>query len=252
MQAKPEAVRAEDRGIRDNSRFCRTDFADRRSRNARGEHRFVCQCLHLPVAQGTFGLCSEAIVLSLLQRADSRFGQYSRLELAFARGALPSLPLRDTVSYFLIELFSGLGAALIFAKYGWVAAICFMAQFGLLCTLLRSTSDRSAVRPGSVALLALSTFALLLTQGGQHLMAYPIETLALGLIIGGWICMQRRTGWLVCLVCVCAGFAAGPVGLALSALALAALCVWFPRSARFPLYVDCALLLAVCFQPLWR
>jgi prepilin signal peptidase PulO-like enzyme (type II secretory pathway) len=156
------------------------------------------------------------------------------------------------ISYFLIELFSGLGAALIFAKYGWVAAICFMIQFGLLCTLLRSTSDRSAVRPGSVALLALSTFALLLTQGGRHLMAYPVETLALGLIIGSWIHMQRRTDWLVCLVCVCAGFAAGPIGFALSALALGALCVWFPRSARFPLYVDCALLLAVCFQPLWR
>jgi prepilin signal peptidase PulO-like enzyme (type II secretory pathway) len=30
------------------------------------------------------------------------------------------------VSYFLIELFSGLGAALAFAKYGWIAAICFM------------------------------------------------------------------------------------------------------------------------------
>ena len=30
------------------------------------------------------------------------------------------------VSYFLIELVSGLGAALAFAKYGWVAAVCFM------------------------------------------------------------------------------------------------------------------------------
>jgi leader peptidase (prepilin peptidase)/N-methyltransferase len=30
------------------------------------------------------------------------------------------------VSYFLIELFSGLGAALAFAKYDWVAAVCFM------------------------------------------------------------------------------------------------------------------------------
>jgi prepilin signal peptidase PulO-like enzyme (type II secretory pathway) len=156
------------------------------------------------------------------------------------------------VSYFLIELFSGFGAALAFAKYGSIAAICFMIQFGLLCTLLRSTSDQSAVRLGSVALLGLSTLALLLTQGGQHLMAYPIETSALGLIIGSWIHMQRRTGWLVCLVCVCAGFAAGPIGLALSALALGALCVWFPRSTRFQLYVDCALLLAVCFQPLWR
>jgi prepilin signal peptidase PulO-like enzyme (type II secretory pathway) len=156
------------------------------------------------------------------------------------------------LSYFLIEFFSGLGAALAFAKYGWVAAICFMIQFGLLCTLLRSTSDQSAVRPGSVALLALATFALLLAQGGQHLIAYPVETLALGLIIGSWIHMQRQTNWLVCLVCVCAGFAAGPIGVALSALVLAALCLWFPRSPRFPLYIDCALLLAVCSQPLWR
>src|ERR1700741_3290060 len=30
------------------------------------------------------------------------------------------------VSYFLVELFSGLGAALAFAKYGWVGAICLM------------------------------------------------------------------------------------------------------------------------------
>jgi hypothetical protein len=59
--------------------------------------------------------------------------------------------------------------------------------------------------------------------------------------------MQRRTGWLVCLVCVCAGFAAGPIGLALSALVLGALCLWFSRSARFLLYVDCALLLARVF-----
>ena len=117
------------------------------------------------------------------------------------------------VSYFLIELFSGLGAALAFAKYGWVAAVFFMIQFGLLCTLLRSTSDQSAVRPGSVSLLALSTFALLVAQGGYRVMAYPLQTLALGLIIGGWISMQRRTGWLVCLVCVCAGFAAGPIGV---------------------------------------
>ena len=133
-----------------------------------------------------------------------------------------------------------------------VTAVFFMIQFGLLCTLLRSTSDQSAVRPGSVSLLALSTFALLVAQGGYRVMAYPLQTLALGLIIGGWISMQRRTGWLVCLVCVCAGFAAGPIGLALSALVLGALCLWFPRSARFPLYIDCALLLAVCFQPLWR
>ena len=155
------------------------------------------------------------------------------------------------VSYFLIELLSGFGAALVFAKYGSVAAACFTVQFGLLCTLLRSTSDRSAVRAGSVSFLALATFALLVAQSGHHEVAYPIETLVLGLIIGSWIHMQRRTGWLVCLVCVCAGFAAGPIGLALSALVLGALCLWFPRSARFPLYVDCALLFAVCFQPLW-
>ena len=156
------------------------------------------------------------------------------------------------VSYFLIEFFSGLGAGLAYAKYGWVAAICFMIQFGLLCTLLRSTSDRSAVRPGSVSFLALSTFALLATQSRHHLMAYPFETLALGLVIGVLICRQRRAGWLLCLVCVCAGFAAGPVGLALSTLVLGALSLWFSRSARFALYVDCALLFAVCFQPLWR
>ena len=156
------------------------------------------------------------------------------------------------VSYFLIELFSGLGAALAFAKYGCVAAACFMVQFGLLCTLLRSTSDQSAVRPGSVSFLALATFALLAAQSGNQVMAYPLETLALGLVIGALICRQRRAGWLLCLVCVCAGFAAGPVGVALSTLALGALCLWFRRSARFALYVDCALLFAVCFQPLWR
>jgi len=33
------------------------------------------------------------------------------------------------VSYFLVELFSGLGARLAFAKYGWVAADCFMISF---------------------------------------------------------------------------------------------------------------------------
>jgi prepilin signal peptidase PulO-like enzyme (type II secretory pathway) len=156
------------------------------------------------------------------------------------------------VSYFLIELFSGLGAALAFAKYGWVAAACFMVQFGLLCTLLRSTSDRSVVRPGSVSFLAVATFALLAAQNGHHVMAYPLETSALGLVIGALICKQRRTGWLLCLVCVCAGFAAGPVGVALSTLVLGALYFWFRRSARFALYVDCALLFAVCFQPLWR
>ena len=156
------------------------------------------------------------------------------------------------VSYFLIELFSGLGAAFAYARYGWTVAICFMIQFGLLCTLLRSTSDRSAVRPGSVSFLALTTLELLFAQGGRHLMAYPLETLALGLVIGALICRQRRAGWLLCVVCVCAGFAAGAVGLALSTLVLGALYLWFPRSARFPLYVDCTLLFAVCFQPLWR
>jgi prepilin signal peptidase PulO-like enzyme (type II secretory pathway) len=156
------------------------------------------------------------------------------------------------VSYFLIELFSGVGAALAFAKYGWVAAACFIVQFGLLCTLLRSTSDRSAVGAGSVSFLALATLALLVAQSGHHVMAYPLETLALSLVIGVWFCRQRRAGWLLCLVCVCAGFAAGPVGFALSTLVLGVLCLWFRRSARFALYVDCALLLAVCFQPLWR
>jgi prepilin signal peptidase PulO-like enzyme (type II secretory pathway) len=156
------------------------------------------------------------------------------------------------VSYFLIELFSGLGAGLAYARYGWVAAICFMIQFGLLCTLLRSTSDRSAVRPGSVSLLALATLSLLAAQGGYRVMAYPLQTLVLGIIIGGWISMQRRTGWLVCLVCICAGFAAGPVGIALSVLALGAFCLWLPKSARFPSYVDLALLFAVCLEPVWR
>jgi prepilin signal peptidase PulO-like enzyme (type II secretory pathway) len=156
------------------------------------------------------------------------------------------------VSYFLIEFFSGLGAGLAYAKYGWIAAICFMIQFGLLCTLLRSTSDHSAVRPGSVSLLALSTFALLAAQGGARFMTYPLQTLALSLIIGFWINMQRRAGWLVCLVCVCAGFAAGPVGLALSVIFLGGLGLWFIRSPRFALYVDSVLLFAVCFQPLWR
>jgi hypothetical protein len=156
------------------------------------------------------------------------------------------------VSYFLIELFSGLGAALAFAKYGWIAAACFMVQFGLLCTLLRSTSDRSAVRPGSVSLLAIATFALLAAQSRHHLMAYPLETLTLGLIIGAWICRHRRAGWLLCLVCVCAGFAAGPVGVALVTLVLGVFYLCFPRSARFALYVDSALLFAVCAQPLWR
>ena len=156
------------------------------------------------------------------------------------------------VSYFLIEFFSGLGAGLAFAKYGWIAAICFMIQFGLLCTLLRSTSDQSAVRPGSVFLLALSTFALLAAQSGHRAVAYPLETLALGFVIGAWICWQRRAGWLLCLVCVCAGFAPGPIGAALSVLVLGALCLWFARSSRFTLYVDCALLFGVRFQPLWR
>jgi prepilin signal peptidase PulO-like enzyme (type II secretory pathway) len=156
------------------------------------------------------------------------------------------------VSYFLIELFSGLGAGLAFAKYGWIAAACFMVQFGLLCTLLRSTSDRSAVRPGSISLLAIATFALLAAQSSHFPMAYPLETLALALIIGAWICRQRRAGWLLCLVCVCVGFAAGPVGVALVTLVLGALFLWFPRSARFALYVDSALLFAVCCQPLWR
>jgi prepilin signal peptidase PulO-like enzyme (type II secretory pathway) len=156
------------------------------------------------------------------------------------------------VSYFLIELFSGFGAALAFAKYGWVAAACFIVQFGLLSTLLRSTSDRSVVRPGSVSFLGIATFALLAAQRYERPMAYPVETLALGLIIGTWVCKQRRTGWLLCLVCICAGFAAGPFGVALSTLVLGALCLWFSRSARFTLYVDCALLFAVCSQPLWR
>jgi leader peptidase (prepilin peptidase) / N-methyltransferase len=95
------------------------------------------------------------------------------------------------VSYFLIELFSGLGAALAFAKYGWVTAACFMVQFGLLCTLLRSTSDRSAVRPGSVFFLAIATFALMAAQSRHHLMADPLETLTLGLVIGAFMCRQR-------------------------------------------------------------
>jgi prepilin signal peptidase PulO-like enzyme (type II secretory pathway) len=157
-----------------------------------------------------------------------------------------------SASYFLIELFSGLGAGLAYARYGWIAAICFMIQFGLLCTLLRSTCDRSAVRPGSVSLLGLATLALLAAQDGYRVMAYPLQTLALGIIIGAWICMQRRTGWLVGLVCICAGFAAGPVGMALSVLALGAFCLWLPKSARFPLYVDFALLFAVCLEPVWR
>jgi hypothetical protein len=45
----------------------------------------------------------------------------------------------------------------------------------------------------------------------HRVMAYPVETLALGFSIGAWICMQRRAGWLLCLVCVCAGFAASPL-----------------------------------------
>jgi len=76
----------------DDSRPRRTDFADRHNRNVGGEHRLVCQCLHLPVAKGAFGLRSEAIVLSLLQGADSRFGQYSGRELALAWRTLPTLP----------------------------------------------------------------------------------------------------------------------------------------------------------------
>jgi prepilin signal peptidase PulO-like enzyme (type II secretory pathway) len=156
------------------------------------------------------------------------------------------------VSYFLIELFSGLGAGLAYAKYGWIAAVCFMVQFGLLCTLLRSTSDRAAIRPSPVFLLGLATFALLAAQSAHRVLDYPLQTLALGLIIGAWICRQRRAGWLLCLVCACAGLGAGPVGVAFSVLVLGALFLWFARSARFSLYVDCALLVSVCFQPLWR
>jgi prepilin signal peptidase PulO-like enzyme (type II secretory pathway) len=155
------------------------------------------------------------------------------------------------ISYFLVELFSGLGAALAFSKYGWIAAVCFIVQFGLLCTLLRSSSDRSAVRPGSLILFATATFALLAAQRWHGALSYPLETLFLGLIIGIWIGGQRQAGWLLCLVCVCAGFAAGPVAMALAVCVLGGLNLWFARSARFALYVDCALLLAVCLEPLF-
>jgi prepilin signal peptidase PulO-like enzyme (type II secretory pathway) len=155
------------------------------------------------------------------------------------------------ISYFLVELFSGLGAALAFSKYGWVAAVCFMIQFGLLCRLLRSSYDRPAVSPRSLILFAAATFALLAAQRWRGALSHPFETLFLGLIIGIWIGGQRHAGWLLCLVCVCAGFAAGPVAMSLVVCILGGLNLWFASSARFGLYVDCALLLGVCLEPLF-
>ena len=47
------------------------------------------------------------------------------------------------ISYFLVELFSGLGAALAFAKYGWVAALCLMvSEVGAIRVLRRGNSPR--------------------------------------------------------------------------------------------------------------
>jgi hypothetical protein len=156
------------------------------------------------------------------------------------------------ISYFLMELFSGIGAALTFAKDGWIAAMCFTVQFGLLCTLLRSSADHSVIRINSFAVLLSATCALLVAQGGHRSFSYPFEALALGLIIGLWVRAQRRAEWLLCLVCVCATLTAGPVGAALAILALGGLNLWFKNSARFTLYSDSALLLAVCLEPLLR
>jgi prepilin signal peptidase PulO-like enzyme (type II secretory pathway) len=156
------------------------------------------------------------------------------------------------ISYFLTELLSGVGAALAFAKYGWIAALCFTIDFALLCTLLRSTRDGTAVRLHALFFLVLATCAMLAAQGWHRVLSYPFETLSLGLIIGIWVGGQRRAGWLPCLVCICAGFAAGPPGMALSILVLGGLNLWFAQSAQYPLYVDYALLSAVCLQPLFR
>jgi prepilin signal peptidase PulO-like enzyme (type II secretory pathway) len=168
------------------------------------------------------------------------------------RGRCRSCRAAISISYFLTELLCGVGTALAFAKYGWIAAFCFMIDFGLLCTLLRSTRDGAAVRLRSLLSLVLATCAMLAAQGWHRVLSYPLETLSLGLIIGIWVGGQRRAGWLPCLIWVCAGFAAGPLGIALSILVLGALNLWFARSAQYPLYVDFALLSAVCLQPLLR
>ena len=52
--------------LNDDSRPCRTDFADFRSRYARCKRRFFCQRLPLLVAEGPFGRFSKAFILSLL------------------------------------------------------------------------------------------------------------------------------------------------------------------------------------------
>ena len=60
------------------------------------------------------------------------------------------------VSYFLIELFSGLGAALAFAKYGWVAAACFMiSEVGAILEGELTTEAQSTQRIGMDLSLAL-------------------------------------------------------------------------------------------------
>jgi leader peptidase (prepilin peptidase) / N-methyltransferase len=80
------------------------------------------------------------------------------------RGRCRSCKATIPISYFLTELLCGVGAALAFAKYGSIAAFCFMIDFALLCTLLRSTSGGLAVRLGSLFSLVLATCAMLAVQ----------------------------------------------------------------------------------------
>ena len=78
-----------------------------------------------------------------------RAGFSPRFGLGFRLLTLP-------VSYFLVELFSGIGAALAFAKYGWVAAACFMiSEVGAILEGELTTEAQSTQRIGMDLSLAL-------------------------------------------------------------------------------------------------
>jgi prepilin signal peptidase PulO-like enzyme (type II secretory pathway) len=159
-----------------------------------------------------------------------------------------------SVWYFLVELFSGVGTALAFAKGGFAAAGSFVLLFSLLCIALRTR--HSGYQLGTLFLMVLiCAVSLVLLERRMTLLTTPITILTSmlgGLLIASHWKAFAETNWRQTVVIICAALVCG----GLISLILAAVILLSDRfsdwSKRFAGLDDALLLAGVCAGPLMR